>query len=223
MNLEAYQQVLNELKGYSARLVAVSKTKPIESIETFYGQGQRIFGESKVQELAAKEEVLPKDIEWHMIGHLQRNKVKYMAPFVTLVHGVDSERLLNEIDKQAKKNNRIIRVLLQMHIAEEQTKFGLNKNELEQLLNNFMAREEQHVQICGLMGMATNTDNTNQVAKEFAGLKTLFDQLKSTTFSGDEHFKEISMGMSGDYKIALDQGSTLVRIGSKLFGARNYT
>jgi pyridoxal phosphate enzyme (YggS family) len=222
MNLEAYQQVLNELKGYNAKLVAVSKTKPNEAIEAFYDQGQRIFGESKVQELTAKEEVLPKDIEWHMIGHLQRNKVKYMAPFVSLVHGVDSERLLNEIDKQAKKNERKIKVLLQMHIAEEETKFGLDKNELEQLLNNYLGKEEQNLEICGLMGMATNTDNTSQVAKEFAGLKNLFDELKSTIFSGAEQFKEISMGMSGDYKIALDQGSTLVRIGSMLFGERNY-
>ncbi len=197
-------------------LVAVSKTKPNSAIQEAYDAGQRIFGENKIQEMAQKWEVLPKDIQWHMIGHVQRNKVKYMAEFVQLIHGVDSLRLLKEIDKQAKKYNRIIDCLLQMHIAEEDTKFGLDENELHQLLTSDAFTELKNVKIVGLMGMATFTDDQNQIKREFAQLKTIYDALKEKI----SDVKILSMGMSGDYKIAIEEGSTMVRIGSSIFGKR---
>lgn len=222
MNLEAFDSITNELKQYNAKLVAVSKTKPNSQIQGFYDKGQRIFGENKVQELGEKYEDLPKDIEWHFIGHLQRNKVKYIAPYVSLLHGVDSLRLLKEVDKQAKRVDRNIDVLCQMHIAQEETKFGLDNNELFELLDYVKDQKDFNVNVVGLMGMATNTDNTNQVAKEFKGLQVLFNDVKEKYFLNNSSFKELSMGMSGDYKIALDHGSTLVRIGSTLFGNRNY-
>ncbi|WP_299317535.1 YggS family pyridoxal phosphate-dependent enzyme [uncultured Maribacter sp.] len=198
-------------------LVAVSKTKPISYIQEAYDEGQRIFGENRVQEMTEKWENMPKDIEWHMIGHLQRNKVKYMAEYVSLVHGVDSPRLLAEINKQAEKHNRVISCLLQVHIAEEDTKFGFNEEELLDLVANEEFKAFKNVKIAGLMGMATFTDNMDQVRREFTSLKSLFTKLKSNYVD----FTTLSMGMSGDYNIAIEEGSTMVRIGSSIFGSRN--
>ncbi|WP_431161737.1 YggS family pyridoxal phosphate-dependent enzyme [Flagellimonas beolgyonensis] len=216
------QENLAEIKAdlpEGVTLVAVSKTKPNEAILEAYEAGQRVFGENKVQDMVQKWEALPKDIEWHMIGHLQRNKVKYMAEFVSLIHGVDSLKLLKEIDKQAQKHNRVIPCLLQMHIAEEDTKFGLDEDELKALLASAEFKQMKHVKIMGLMGMATFTDNENQVRKEFARLKSLFENLKLQL----PEIRILSMGMSGDYGIAITEGSTMVRIGSSIFGARNYS
>lgn len=201
-------------------LVAVSKTKPNEVLLEAYDAGQRIFGENRVQELAAKAEALPKDIEWHMIGHLQTNKVKYIAPFVSLIHSVDKPKRLAEIDKEAEKNNRTIQVLLQFHIAEEETKFGLSLEEAEAMLNSNDFKNWQHIEVVGVMGMATFTENENQIRKEFKNLKSTFDHLKSEYFSDQPSFKEISMGMSGDYLLAIEEGSTMVRVGSSIFGSR---
>jgi pyridoxal phosphate enzyme (YggS family) len=201
-------------------VVAVSKTKPNELLMEAYDAGQRIFGENRVQELAPKAEALPKDIEWHMIGHLQSNKVKYIAPFVSLIHSVDKPKLLAEIDKEAEKNNRTIRVLLQFHIAEEETKFGLNLEEAETMLNSNDFHYWNHIEVVGVMGMATFTEDENQIRKEFGILKNIFDQLKSEHFSDQPTFKEISMGMSGDYLLAIEEGSTMVRVGSSIFGSR---
>lgn len=201
----------------SVTLVAVSKTKPNSYIQEAYDTGQRIFGENRVQEMTKKWENMPKDIEWHMIGHLQRNKVKYMAEYVSLVHGVDSPRLLSEINKQAEKHNRVISCLLQVHIAEEDTKFGFNEEELLDLVANEEFKAFKNVKIVGLMGMATFTDNMNQVRREFASLKLLFNKLKNNYTD----FATLSMGMSGDYQIAIEEGSTMVRIGSSIFGSRN--
>nr|WP_319398473.1 YggS family pyridoxal phosphate-dependent enzyme [uncultured Carboxylicivirga sp.] len=209
--------------GGRACLVAVSKTKPNEDILEAYEAGQRIFGENKVQELAAKYESLPKDIQWHMIGHLQTNKVKYIAPFVQLIHGVDSIKLLKMINKEGLKNNRKIPVLLQMHIAEEETKFGFSKSELLEILNQKTLEELTHVTIKGLMGMATYTDDEAQIRKEFASLKNLFEELKQEVFTTNNDFTEISMGMSGDFILAIEEGSTMVRVGSSIFGKRNYS
>ncbi|MGB5378605.1 YggS family pyridoxal phosphate-dependent enzyme [Muriicola sp.] len=200
-------------------LVAVSKTKSNEEIMEAYQAGQRVFGENKVQEMTQKWSDLPKDIEWHMIGHVQRNKVKYMAPYVALIHGVDSLKLLREINKQAKKENRQIACLLQMHIAEEDTKFGFDEKELKALLDSSALKDLEHIRIAGLMGMATFTDNTVQIQKEFRLLKSMYETTKKV-LSG---VSQLSMGMSGDYKIAIDEGSTMVRIGSSIFGARNTT
>lgn len=212
-NLLAIKNTIPE----SVTLVAVSKTKPISYLQEAYDQGQRVFGENRVQEMTEKWENLPKDIKWHMIGHLQRNKVKYMAEYVSLVHGVDSPRLLAEINKQAKKHNRIIPCLLQVHIAEEDTKFGFNEEELLDLVDNEEFKAFENVKIEGLMGMATFTDNMEQVRREFSSLKSLFVKLQSTY----SDFTTLSMGMSGDYKIAIEEGSTMVRIGSSIFGSRN--
>jgi len=202
-------------------LVAVSKTKPNEAILEAYAGNQRVFGENRVQELTDKSEALPKDIEWHMIGHLQRNKVKYIAPFVSLIHAVDSLRLLEEIDKEAKKNKRVIRVLLQFHIADEETKYGFSQQEVRELLNSESFNAFDNVMVAGVMGMATFTDNEAQVRKEFQTLKRIFDALKAEFFATQDGFKEISMGMSGDYQIAIEEGSTMVRIGSSIFGSRS--
>ncbi len=199
-------------------LVAVSKTKPVAEIREAYDAGQRIFGENKIQEMAGKFDQMPKDIPWHMIGHVQTNKVKFMAPFVSLVHGVDSLKLLAEINKQALNNKRVIDCLLQIHIAEEETKFGLDENELHELLGSEVYRNMNNIKVCGLMGMATFTDNQGQIKKEFTFLKSLFDQLKIA----NPEFKILSMGMSGDYQIAIECGSTMVRIGSSIFGDRNH-
>jgi len=195
-------------------LIAVSKTKPISLIQEAYATGQRDFGENKVQELVEKQEALPNDIRWHMIGHLQRNKVKYIAPFVHLIHGVDSLRLLKEINKQGAKINRCIPVLLQVHISQETTKFGFDSNELKEAINECKVLE--WIKPCGLMGMATFTSDLDQVRREFQGLKDLFDQYQSNFGENPT----LSMGMSGDYKVAIDQGSTMIRIGSSLFGSR---
>ncbi|CAM4004788.1 YggS family pyridoxal phosphate-dependent enzyme [Flavobacterium weaverense] len=201
-------------------LVAVSKTKPVSDLMQAYDAGQRIFGENKIQEMAEKWEEMPKDIQWQMIGHVQSNKVKFMAPFVNLIHGVDSLKLLQEIDKQAKKNDRTIDCLLQIHIAEEETKFGLNEEELTELLSSTTFHEMKNIKVSGIMGMATFTDNKEQVKKEFTHLKSIFDKLQD---SKEENLqpKTLSMGMSGDYQIAIDCGSTMVRIGSSIFGGRN--
>jgi len=200
-------------------LVAVSKTKPVPDLLEAYNAGQRIFGENKIQEMAGKYEEMPKDIEWHMIGHVQTNKVKYMAPFVSLVHGVDSLKLLAEINKQAKKNNRIINCLLQMHIAEEETKFGMDEIELEELLASEEFKQMENIKVTGLMGMATFTEDENQVKKEFTHLKSTFDSACKQATNNCQ-LSTLSMGMSGDYKIAIDCGSTMVRIGSSIFGGR---
>ncbi|TAI49052.1 YggS family pyridoxal phosphate-dependent enzyme [Flagellimonas allohymeniacidonis] len=210
-------KVKSSLPGH-VTLVAVSKTKPKEVILEAYNTGHRIFGENKVQEMVQKWEELPKDIEWHMIGHVQRNKVKYMAPFVSMIHGVDSFRLLKEIDKQAKKNNRTIDCLLQMHIAKEETKFGLDGNELKEIIVSEEFELLKNIRIVGVMGMATFTPDESQVRKEFAYLKSIFAELKEQLPEIDT----LSMGMSGDYGIAIEEGSTMVRIGSSIFGARNY-
>jgi pyridoxal phosphate enzyme (YggS family) len=200
-------------------LVAVSKTKPITDLMQAYEAGQRVFGENKVQEMAEKYKKMPKDIQWHMIGHLQRNKVKYMAEFVNLIHGVDSLKLLTEINKQAKKHNRIINCLLQIKIATEDTKFGLKKGEAIALLNSELVQDLKHIQISGVMGMASFTTDINQIKKEFKSLKTVFESLKERL----PHMEVVSMGMSGDYQLAISCGSTMIRVGSHIFGARNYT
>ncbi|MBS1611818.1 MAG: YggS family pyridoxal phosphate-dependent enzyme [Bacteroidetes bacterium] len=220
MNIEKYRQITQELDKYGAKLVAVSKTKPAEDIQALYNQGQRIFGENKVQEMTAKHEQLPKDIHWHLIGHLQTNKVKYIAPYVSLIHSVDSLKLLQEIDKQAEKNNRTIDCLLQIFIADEETKFGLSKEELHQLLSSAEYQSLQHIRIRGLMGMATNTDDEAKIESEFEGLKQLHAELKAKYFSHTDTFSQLSMGMSSDYHLALKHGATLVRVGSMLFGER---
>ncbi len=199
-------------------LVAVSKTKPTETIMEAYEAGHRVFGENKIQEMTQKWEALPKDMEWHMIGHVQRNKVKYMAEYVSLIHGVDSFKLLTEINKQAKKHNRVIPCLLQMHIAKEETKFGLDEQELEAIISSEAFSALKNVSVVGLMGMATFTEDRNQIRNEFAYLKSVFNGLQSKL----PHISILSMGMSGDYSIALEEGSTMVRIGSSIFGARNY-
>jgi pyridoxal phosphate enzyme (YggS family) len=201
-------------------LVAVSKTKPVSDLMEAYEAGQRIFGENKIQEMTDKHEQMPKDIEWHMIGHVQTNKVKYMAPFVSLVHGVDSLKLLTEINKQAAKNGRVINCLLQMHIAEEDTKFGLDEQELEALLESDEFKQMENVGVAGLMGMATFTDDEQQVQKEFTHLKSIFDRLASQPETHNFKPATLSMGMSGDYKLAIACGSTMVRIGSSIFGHR---
>jgi pyridoxal phosphate enzyme (YggS family) len=205
------------------RLVAVSKTKPNDDIMEAYKAGHRIFGENKVQELIRKYEELPKDIEWHFIGHPQSNKVKYMVSFVHLIHGVDSLKLLKVINKEGKKNDRIIDVLLQFHIARESTKFGLDLAEAGKLLESEEFKLLTNVKVVGVMGMATYTDNENQIRNEFQMLKSIFHSLKNKYFAFAQTFTEISMGMSDDYPIAVEEGSTLVRVGSKIFGARNYT
>lgn len=204
-------------------LVAVSKTKPAADIQEAYDAGQRVFGENKVQELTDKYELLPKDIQWHMIGHLQKNKVKYIAPFVALIHGVDSPELLSVINKEAVKNGRVIECLLQFHIAEEETKFGLSYDEAAALLEGDDFAVLKNVHIRGVMGMATNTEDMKQIHKEFAALREIFGKLKQSFFPDDVRFCEISMGMSGDYRIAVEEGSTMVRIGSSIFGERNYS
>lgn len=200
-------------------LVAVSKTKPVSDVMEAYNAGQRIFGENKIQEMAEKYETMPKDIKWHMIGHVQTNKVKYMASFVDLIHGVESLKLLKEINKQAKKHNRVINCLLQIKIASEDSKFGMSPEDATDILQLETISEFKHVNIVGLMGMATFTDNKNQVQQEFEVLKATFDTLKPL----NNNLHTISMGMSGDYQLAIAAGSTMVRVGSSIFGARNYT
>lgn len=216
-NLLKYKSELDDL---NVKLVAVSKNHGADAVMEAYEAGQRVFGENLVQELVEKAEKLPKDIEWHLIGHLQRNKVKYIAPFINLIESVDSLKLLEEIDKQAKKNNRVIDCLLQVYIADEDTKFGLEYDQLIELLRSEEFSQLQHVRIVGLMGIATNNGSEIQTKAEFNELKVLFEGIKLSFFRKDEHFKEISMGMSTDYQLAIQEGSTMVRIGSNIFGKR---
>jgi pyridoxal phosphate enzyme (YggS family) len=214
------QEVRGKLKPKNVTLVAVSKTKPNEAILEMYNEGQRVFGENKVQEITAKYEALPKDIEWHLIGHLQTNKVKYIAPFVQMIHSIDSLKLLKEVNKQAKRNERTIDCLLQMHIANEDTKFGLDNAEVKELLESEAYRNFENIRIVGVMGMATFTDDMEQVRQEFKTLNYIFENLKLAYFQKNDAFSEISMGMSGDFELAIEEGSTMVRVGSLLFGSR---
>ncbi|MEN5378668.1 YggS family pyridoxal phosphate-dependent enzyme [Sphingobacterium kitahiroshimense] len=216
-NLEAINL---EVKALGVQLVAVSKTKPNEDIMEAYEAGQRVFGENLVQELVEKYESLPKDIEWHLIGHLQTNKVKYVASFVTLIHAVDSFKLLKEIDKQAAKNKRVIDCLLQVHIAEEDTKFGFDHAELIEMLRDEEFLALKHVNIRGLMGIATNTENEKEIKEEFYELKSLYDGIKASFYRKNESFDTLSMGMSSDYKLAIEKGSNMIRVGSTIFGKR---
>lgn len=216
-------QALSATLPPDVKLVAVSKTKPVDLIQQAYDAGQRCFGENKAQELADKFPQLPNDIEWHFIGHLQTNKVKYIAPFVHTVHSIDSLKLLSEVNKRAQQNERTIHCLLQFHIADESTKFGLNLEEAQELLASAGFAALQNIRITGVMGMATFTDNQAQVTQEFSRLKSIFDSLKTSHFASDEAFSNISMGMSGDYELAIAAGSNLIRVGSALFGARNIT
>ena len=220
VNKSALQEIIDILKSHSTTLIVVTKTHPIETLKEAYDLGLRIFGENKVQELVEKSEVLPKDIHWHLIGHLQTNKVKYIAPFISMIHSVDSFKLLKEINKEAKKNNRIIDCLLQVYIAKEDTKFGLDKAELVTLLNDPEFDTLENICIKSLMGMATNTLDQEQIKNEFKSLTTLFEELKNTIHKRTIDWKERSMGMTSDYKIAVEQGSTMVRIGSAIFGSR---
>jgi pyridoxal phosphate enzyme (YggS family) len=221
MSIKSNIKLVNDSLLPGCRLIAVSKTKPNELLMEAYEAGQRLFGENKVQELEAKYQALPKDMEWHMIGHLQTNKVKYIAPFVALIHSVDSIKLLEEINKQGKKINRVIPCLLQVYIAKEETKFGFDEAEVLNLVNQFSAHFT-HVSIQGLMGMATLTDDQQQIRNEFKSLKKLFDQLNQQPLPAAISMNELSMGMSSDYRLAMQEGSTLVRIGSTIFGERNY-
>lgn len=218
--MDIFTQISSEIKEFNSTLVLVTKTKSSELISEYYSMGHRDFGENKVQELLPKFETLPKDIRWHFIGHLQKNKVKYIAPFVHLIHSVDSLELLEEINDKALKNNRIIDVLLEIKIATEYTKYGLSEIECIDLLEHPIQKSFQNIRIIGLMGMASFIDDCEKIQKEFKSLKILFDNLKSRFFSDSDDFRELSMGMSGDYKIALDCGSTMVRIGSLILGNR---
>jgi pyridoxal phosphate enzyme (YggS family) len=215
IQIAAYNSLMQELSAKKVQLIAVSKTKPASDIEALYQLGQRDFGENYVQELVDKSAALPKDIHWHFIGHLQSNKVKYIAPFVYLIHGIDSYKLLQEVNKQAAKSNRVIDCLLQVHIAEEETKFGFDNNELEALPD---LNELKHVRVCGLMGMASFSEDMVKVKGEFHTLKTIFDQFQKKYAT----IQILSMGMSGDYQMAVEEGSNMVRVGSLLFGAREY-
>jgi len=221
MNISANLKSIQKEVG-AATIVAISKTKPKEDIEAAYAVGQRIFGENRAQELEEKAAVLPKDIQWHMVGNLQSNKVKYIAPFVDLIHSVDKLSLLKEINKRARQNNRVIDVLLQMYIADEESKSGLNEEDLKALLESKAYHSFENIRVVGMMGMATLTDNKAQIKKEFSHLKDIFDNTKASYFSEDSNFSILSMGMSGDYKIALDCGSNMIRVGSAIFGSRDY-
>ena len=215
------ETIKSQLSPTGTRLIAVSKTKPAEAVLAMYEKGQRLFGENRTQEAAEKYEKLPKDIEWHLIGHLQRNKVKDIAPFAAMIHSADSARLIAEIDKRAAENERVIDILLQFHIAEEESKYGWQNTEtVSEYLGSAAFTTLENVRVCGVMGMATFTSDKEQVRSEFRKLKEYFDYLKNDFFADSPHFKEISMGMSGDYKIAVEEGSTMVRIGSLLFGRR---
>ena len=216
------EQVKKSFQNPNCKLVAVSKTKPLSDLQAAYAAGIRDFGENKVQEIQAKQPEMPTDTLWHMIGHLQSNKIKYIAPFIHLIHGVDSFKLLAEIDKQGKKIDRPIPVLLQIHIATEESKFGFDIDELEAMLSSTEFTNLTHVQIQGLMGMASFTENQEEIRTEFRGLKQLYEDLKKRALPSFVNLHELSMGMSGDYQIAQEEGSTIVRIGSSIFGARNY-
>ncbi|MBQ9639409.1 MAG: YggS family pyridoxal phosphate-dependent enzyme [Bacteroidales bacterium] len=204
------------------RLIAVSKTKPVAMLQEAYDAGQRLFGENKAQEMREKHQALPEEVEWHFIGHLQSNKVKYIAPFVRMIHSIDSLALLQVVDKEAEKHGRVIDCLLQFHIATEETKFGLSEEEAVALLESDNYKAMNHVRLCGVMGMATNTEDTALVRQEFRHLREIFQRIKQHSFAEATYFKELSMGMSHDYAIAMDEGATLVRVGSAIFGQRNY-
>lgn len=219
MSIQSNLNTIKKSLPEHVTLVAVSKTKPVSDLMQAYEAGQRIFGENKIQEMTEKWEQMPKDIQWHMIGHVQSNKVKFMSPFVSLIHGVDSLKLLQEINKQALKNNRTIDCLLQIYIAEEESKFGLDESELNELLTSVEFKELKNIRILGLMGMATFTEDQNQIKKEFEHLKSIFDSIKELKTENCE-LNIISMGMSGDYQLAIECGSTMVRIGSSIFGGR---
>ncbi|HEY2582942.1 MAG TPA: YggS family pyridoxal phosphate-dependent enzyme [Mucilaginibacter sp.] len=214
------KRLKKETSTLNVALIAVSKTKPATEVQEAYDAGQRLFGENMVQELVEKQEHLPKDIQWHLIGHLQSNKVKYIAPFISMIQSVDSLKLLQEINKHAEKNNRVIDCLLQVYIADEETKFGLGFDEIIELLRSEELPALKHIRIRGFMGIATNTDNEKQIKEEFYELKTFFDGIKQSYFRKDNTFDTLSMGMSSDYKIAIEQGSTMVRLGSTIFGER---
>lgn len=220
MTIQSHIDALRKTIPSGVKLVAVSKFHPAEMIREAYDAGQRIFGESRVQELAAKKNRLPEDIEWHFIGNLQRNKVKHIAPFISLIHSLNNEPLLLEIERQAAANNRVISCLLQIHIAEEESKSGFSPNECRRFLEEGKWKASPHVRIAGVMGMATFTADENQVRREFRQLKLLFDELKTAYFPDDPFFKEISMGMTGDYRIAIEEGSVMIRIGTLIFGGR---
>ena len=220
-NIADNLQKIKDSLPKTVTLVAVSKTKPISDLQEAYESGQRVFGENKIQELREKEPALPKDIEWHMIGHMQSNKVKYIAPYISLIHGVESFKLIEEINKQALKNERIIKVLLQFHIAKESTKFGLQLKEAKEILNSNAFKQLKNIEVSGVMGMASFVDNELQIREEFTMLKSIFEELKSDYFSATNSFNIISMGMSGDYSIAIEEGSTMIRVGSSIFGTRN--
>lgn len=222
MSIQSNIQELRQHIPSDVKLVCVSKFHPAETVMEAYDAGERIFGESRVQELVQKQPELPADIQWHFIGHLQTNKIKFIVPFVKLIHGVDSRKVLNEINKQAEKADKITACLLQVHIADEETKFGFSEEELIDLISGNELQNLHNVQIAGLMGMATFTRDENQVRKEFRSLKILFDKIKSEYFSNDEAFCELSMGMSQDYQIAIEEGSTMIRIGTSIFGEREY-
>jgi len=211
-----YKEVIKDIRGKDVTLVAVSKTRSNEQIMGIYNQGQRIFGENRVQELVEKQENLPRDIEWHLIGHLQTNKVKYIAPFVEMIHSVDSAKLLREINAQAQKHDRVIKILLQCKIAREESKYGLAEQELMDILKFLKQTPMENIQVAGVMGMATFTDDEAVVSREFKNLKTIFDKVNQSGLTG-EHFKVISMGMSGDYLLAVKEGSTMIRVGSLIF------
>lgn len=219
---ENYRKILSTLKQ-GVRLVAVSKYKTVDEIGKVYALGQRIFGENKAQEMRAKQAVLPKDIEWHFIGHLQTNKIKYIAPYVSMIQSIDSFDLLKEVNKAAMRYNRVIPCLLQFHIAREETKFGLDRTEADAMLASEDFHKLRNIRIDGVMGMATFTDNKDQVRSEFASLRSEFAYLKSAYFPNADNFREISMGMSDDYLLAMDEGSTIVRVGSSIFGPRDYS
>lgn len=221
MNIENYRKITENIPE-NVTLIAVSKTKPASDIETLYQLGHRIFGENKAQELKGKQEILPKDIEWHFIGHLQTNKIKYIIPFVSMIHSIDSFKLLQEVNRLAKNHNRTVPCLLQFHIADEESKFGFSLEECEAMLDDAAFATMENVQIAGVMGMATFTDDQEQVRREFRQLQTIFQHLKEKYFADNEGFKEISMGMTDDYPIAIEEGSTLIRIGSAIFGERQY-
>ena len=220
--LNSYEEILEEIESAGGVLVAVSKTKPVEMIQELYDKGQRIFGENRVQELVEKAATMTDDIEWHMIGHLQTKKVKHLIPHAHMIHSVDTLKLVREIDKYSGRNNWITNILLQVKIAEESSKYGIDPLQLDDFMQEVVKTELPYIRICGVMGMATFTDDSAQVRREFQTLKKAFDHLKANYFAESPHFRHISMGMSGDYKIALEEGSTMVRIGSLLFGARDY-
>ncbi len=221
LHIENYHTILSELPQH-VKLIAVSKTKPVEDINMLYQYGQRLFGENKAQELKEKQPQLPPDTEWHFIGHLQSNKIKYIAPFVALIHGIDSFKLLEEVNKQAVKNKRVIPCLLQFYIANEESKFGFDIAECEEMLHAESFTQLKNIAIHGVMGMATFTDNQEQIRSEFRQLRSIFELLKKRYFQNNPDFKEISMGMTNDYHIAIEEGSTMIRIGSAIFGERNY-